>query len=82
MALSLQSSNEKNSIRTKCDTCNFVFPTENDLNNHAAISKHGFQVLNRSFQDRKFNYKLTSAKARSNVIKGANREPFQTDYHP
>ena len=81
MALSLQSSNEKNSIRTKCDTCNFVFKTEKDLNDHTAVSKHESQVSNIDLRKRKFNYNLTTHKARSNLVKSANREPFETVYH-
>ena len=80
MTLSLQASTRKNSLKTTCNTCNFVFKTENDLNDHTEVSKNCSQVSN-ILQERKFNYNLTTAKAKSNLVKSANRESVETIYH-
>ena len=65
----------------KCDICNFVFKTQNDLKEHFKISKNCSPVSSITLQERTFNYNLTTAKAKSNLLKSARREPYELVHH-
>ena len=45
------------------------------------ISKKCYSVSNINTHERVFNYNLTTAKARSNLLKSARREPYEVVYH-
>jgi len=74
--LSLQTVSEN-----KCDICNFVFKTQNDLKEHIRISKKCSSVSGIISQERTFNYNLTTMKAKSNLLKSARRGPYEIIHH-
>ena len=74
--LSLQALSEN-----KCDICNFVFKTQNDLEEHIRISKNCSSVSRIISQERTFNYNLTTTKAKSNLLKSARRDPYEIIHH-
>ena len=66
--------------QNKCETCNFVFKTEYDLNSHTRLNNHK-STANLSRNTRIFNYSLTSIKAKSNLLKSARSASFEIKYN-
>ena len=68
--------------QNKCETCNFVFKSTADLNAHTQLSKHesSLQDWNR-VNTRQFNYSLTTAKAKSNLLKSAKSCNLEIKYN-
>ena len=65
----------------KCEVCNFVFKTQNDIKEHIKNTKNCSAVSGITSQERTFNYNLTTAKAKSNLLKSAKREPYEVVHH-
>ena len=68
--------------RDKCETCNFVFKSQEDLNSHIQSSNHKSSPHDQiRINMRKFNYSLTSAKAKANLLKSAKSNNLEIKYN-
>jgi len=68
---------DRTSIGNRCNSCDESFTNEIEFKDHILTTLHRGPPAEGT---RNFKYKLTSKKAKDNLLKGASRDHFSVEY--